>query len=351
MGASHASKGGRRRRYYVSRAALSGRRKEAGSVFRIPAPEIENRVANAVGAHLAARANAIDGCHIDRGDGRGDYAQHESGPTRRQLPSEDDVRNAIDCATVSATRIEILLNESIVSEGQDRVLTLPWMISRRRREIIQGVGEAQRPLRAMRTKARNGFVRALGDTRGWLDELLIDPAQTIESLAIREDKSERSIRMTVSLAFISPVLAEAALEGRLPRGFSVKRLTDLPMLWSSSGAARADSGSSRTWLIHAVFDRLLTLCWGARRFGPTASIVQPGKRNFAGRDWPAILGADHGRMAGIRFADALQLANLSELRRFLSRRKPCRFAGTGWWAMQGSNLRPLPCEGSALPLS
>jgi len=23
----------------------------------------------------------------------------------------------------------------------------------------------------------------------------------------------------------------------------------------------------------------------------------------------------------------------------------------GWWAMQGLNLRPLPCEGSALPLS
>lgn len=22
-----------------------------------------------------------------------------------------------------------------------------------------------------------------------------------------------------------------------------------------------------------------------------------------------------------------------------------------WWAMQGLNLRPLPCEGSALPLS
>ena len=35
----------------------------------------------------------------------------------------------------------------------------------------------------------------------------------------------RSIRMTLSLAFLSPVLAEAAMEGRLPRGF------DLPMLW------------------------------------------------------------------------------------------------------------------------
>jgi site-specific DNA recombinase len=241
MGASHASKGGRRWRYYASRAALTGRRQDAGSVVRIPAPEIENRVADAVGVHLAARANAVDGCHIDRGDGRGDYAitQHESGPMPRDLPSDNDVRNAIDCATVSATRIEIVLNESIVVEGQDRVLTLPWTraSSRRRREIIQGVGEAQRPLRAMRTKARDGFIRALRDARRWLDELLIDPAQTIESLAMREGKSERSIRMTVSLAFISPVLAEAALEGRLPRGFNVKRLTELPMLWSEQWRA------------------------------------------------------------------------------------------------------------------
>lgn len=44
---------------------------------------------------------------------------------RRDLPSENDVRNAIDRATVSATRIEIILNESIIVEGRDRVLTLP----------------------------------------------------------------------------------------------------------------------------------------------------------------------------------------------------------------------------------
>jgi site-specific DNA recombinase len=162
MGASYASKGRRRWRYYVSRAALSGRWKEAGSVVRIPAPEIENRVANAVGAHLAARANAIDGCHIDRGGGPRDCAitQNESARKPRYLPSENDVRNAIDRATVSATRIEIVLADSIIVEGWDRVLTLPWTraSSRRRREIIQGVGEAQRPLRAMRTKARDGFV-------------------------------------------------------------------------------------------------------------------------------------------------------------------------------------------------
>ena len=36
---------------------------------------------------------------------------------------------------------------------------------------------------------------------------------------------------------LSPVLAEAAMEGRLPRGFCVKRLTDLPMLWSEQWRA------------------------------------------------------------------------------------------------------------------
>ena len=294
MGASHASKGGRRWRYYVSRAALSGRKQEAGSVVRIPAPEIENRVASAVGVYLAAPANAIDGCQIDRGDGRGDCAitQHKSGRMRRDLPSDNDVRNAIDRATVSATRIEIILNELIVGEGRDRVLTLPWTrsSSRRRREIIQGVGEAQGPLRAMRTKARDSFIRALRDARRWLDELLIDPAQTIESLAMREHKSERSIRMTVSLAFVSPVLAEAAVEGRLPRGFTVKRLTDLPMLWSEQwravGLREPTSGSSRTRLIHAVFDSLRTLYWRglcfASRFHRAARETEFCRQRLAG---------------------------------------------------------------------
>ena len=52
------------------------------------------------------------------------------------------------------------------------------------------------------------------DAHPWLNELLFDPTQTIESLAVYEGKSERSIRMMLSLAFISPVLAKAAKEGR-----------------------------------------------------------------------------------------------------------------------------------------
>jgi len=60
------------------------------------------------------------------------------------------------------------------------------------------------------TKARDGFVKALRAAHRWLDELLSDPTQSIESLAVREGKSERSIRMMLSLAFLSPVLALVA---------------------------------------------------------------------------------------------------------------------------------------------
>ena len=37
--------------------------------------------------------------------------------------------------------------------------------------------------------------------------------------------------MTLSLAFLAPDIVKAAVEGRLPRGFGLKRLVDLPMAW------------------------------------------------------------------------------------------------------------------------
>jgi hypothetical protein len=219
-----------------SRAALTRRKQEAGSVARIPASEIEGKVACAVGTYLAGQARTIANHHINCGFLGGTVANAQREQIRRppELLTEKDDRDAVERVSVSATRIEILLSESIVSEGQDRLLTLSWTrtSSRRRREITQSVGELKQPPRAMRTKARDGFVKALRAAHRWLDELLSDPTRRIESLAVRESKSERSIRMTLSLAFLSAVLAEAAMEGRLPRGFSIKRLTELPMLWS-----------------------------------------------------------------------------------------------------------------------
>jgi len=89
----------------------------------------------------------------------------------------------------------------------------------------------------MRIKARAVLNDALRDAHRWLDELTTDSRQTSESIAAREKKTERSIRMTMALAFLSPALVKAAIDGRLPRGFGIKRLMDLPMAWSDQWSA------------------------------------------------------------------------------------------------------------------
>ena len=53
----------------------------------------------------------------------------------------------------------------------------------------------------------------------------------------RSGKTDRSIRMTLSLAFLAPDIVKAAVEGRLPRGYGVKRLVDLPMGWADQWGA------------------------------------------------------------------------------------------------------------------
>jgi hypothetical protein len=68
-----------------------------------------------------------------------------------------------------------------------------------RREIVQGKGEPRSPIRPMRVRARAVFAESLRNAYRWLDDLVIDPNQTIELIPAREGKSERSIRMTLSL--------------------------------------------------------------------------------------------------------------------------------------------------------
>ena len=132
-------------------------------------------------------------------------------------------------------RATIRIQLSEVAEGPDsaRILTLPWTRSSRcrKREILQGATDASAHARPMPANARAILIEALRDAHRWLAGLLSDPRLTLESLASREGKTVRSIRMTLSLAFLAPQIVKAAVEGRLPRGFGLKRLVDLPMAW------------------------------------------------------------------------------------------------------------------------
>jgi site-specific DNA recombinase len=204
MSPTWARKGSKRWRYYVSQAALQDDRSKAGSIVRVPGADVEALVAEALGNLSPDRA-----------------------------ASQTDIRNLIDRVVIGGATIRIQLSE--VAEGTDstRILTVPWTRPSpyRKREIIQGANDAKTYARPMRANARTILIEALGDAHRWLTELLSDPRQTLESLASEEGKTERSIRMTLSLAFLAPEIVKAAVEGRLPRGFGLKRLVDLPMAW------------------------------------------------------------------------------------------------------------------------
>jgi site-specific DNA recombinase len=131
------------------------------------------------------------------------------------------------------------LTDAIANEDQNRFLTIRWTppSSSRRREVIQGEGDQSPLIRPMRVKARAGLGEGLRKAHCWLDELLDDPRQSIETIAAREGKTERSIRMTLSLAFLAPDIVKAAVVGRLPLGFGVTRLVDLPMAWADQWIA------------------------------------------------------------------------------------------------------------------
>jgi site-specific DNA recombinase len=139
----------------------------------------------------------------------------------------------IDRVTIGHTAIQVQLSDHGEAEVGARTLTLPWSPPSPycKREIIQGVSDANAGARPMRANARAILIDALGDAHRWLDELLSDPLQTFDVLALREGKTERSIRMNLSLTFLAPDIVKAAIEGRLPRGFGLKRLVDLPLAW------------------------------------------------------------------------------------------------------------------------
>jgi site-specific DNA recombinase len=150
-----------------------------------------------------------------------------------------DLRAAVEHITIRRTALDIQLVQEIAGEAPDHILLVPWTPPSpyRRREIIEGEGEQFAAVQPMRTQARVVLVGALRDAHRGLDELTTDPTRTIESIAAPEKKTERSIRMTTSLAFLSPDLVKAAIDGRLPRGFGTKRLMDLPMTWSEQWSA------------------------------------------------------------------------------------------------------------------
>jgi DNA invertase Pin-like site-specific DNA recombinase len=214
MTPSHARKNGKRYRYYLSSALSQSRAEHAGSVRRISAPEIETLVIDAVRKRLNEPTPATDYDLINTNVGR---------------------------VEVQAAQIVIKLarkgDRTTNRKPNSAILYVPWKKTdlKRRREIIAPATSGH-DVRPIRSETRLALVTSIACGRRWLDEIVTGVVADVEQIAAREKCGVRQVNLTISLAFLSPTLVKAAIDGRLPRGIGIARLRDAPAEWSKQHA-------------------------------------------------------------------------------------------------------------------
>ncbi len=212
MTPTYAMKHGVRYRYYVSAVLAQGNKSDAGSVRRVAAHEIEERVVSAL------RANGLL-CHAD-------------------ADPREVLHVVVDRITIASTEITLIVRGDASDTRQPEPIRIPWIPPdhRRRRSMAApttGSGSSEPPSRSViRAEARARLLIAVAAARKWLDELVQGDVRDLDEIAKRGARSERSVRMILSHAFLSPEIVSAAIRGTLPRGSGLSDMTDLPMDWS-----------------------------------------------------------------------------------------------------------------------
>jgi site-specific DNA recombinase len=213
MTPSHVRKRGIKYRYYLSSTLLQGQVRRPGSISRVPASDIEALITRSVREHLKP-SDPIDD---------------------RSL-----IANYVARIEVQQERLIIQLAQIEKSRRAQGASTLyvPWhkTPATRRREMLLPASVPPQQARSIRSETRATLIASIARGRRWLNELIDDAKTNVESIARRERCSVRQVNMTISLAFLAPVLVKAAIEGRLPRGIGVTRLRDAPVEWSRQQA-------------------------------------------------------------------------------------------------------------------
>ena len=210
MTPTHAQKNGARYRYYVSCVLLQGQKQHAGSVARVSALDVEQAVVAALGAEDASRASA-------------------------ESPTSSTLGGLERCERIVVRKHSIDI--SLAEDGSQpaRIITVPWAPAGhyRKREIVIPAGLRRHDIfRPIRAEARARLLEGIAKARLWVDEIVSGKVTGTDVIARREALSERSIRMTLNLAFLAPDVVKAAESGTLPHGLGLSQITDLPMKWS-----------------------------------------------------------------------------------------------------------------------
>ena len=228
---------------------MQSRDRGASAIHRLPAAALETAVVNAL--RLALEEHGPQGPGIDASKNSGPIGCpviEAAQPQILQFRSSDASQSQvlIDAHLVRVVVLSDRLHVEYRADPKDRseteTLSIPWIkpAARVRRALLEPSASTALS-RPMESDERNRLIRSIASARAWLEELVKGSVGDVAELAIRENRTPRSIRMTLSLAFLDPALIDAACAGTLPRGYGVTRLMDLPARFADQWRAGSDT--------------------------------------------------------------------------------------------------------------
>lgn len=249
---SHAAKGGKRYRYYVSRGLITDPGRTSEPSWRLPAVELERLVVGQIGEFLCdqSRLWALSK------EAKLSHQEAVSALKWANKLAQDWLRgpegagrplilHLVKRMVVHANRIVIelswagLLRE--LSEGEavqsctkevdsTIALSIPCQFRRRGMEmrlVIEGqAGGEARPDATL--------IAALVRAHAWWQELCGGKSRSIKHIADREGSDERYVARNLKLAFLAPDINAAILEGRQPPQLTADaliKMLNLPYSW------------------------------------------------------------------------------------------------------------------------
>jgi site-specific DNA recombinase len=246
---THARKGERKYRYYVSRNFPAQGLAPSRVGWRLPARELEHRVAAAVGEMLGDESAVMEAAQkTDINSSQVDRVLHAARTWRHQLQSEAEQTSAIgalvDRVELKSDGIRVSIKPIASAEKSraqlpDQVAiarSFPMQLKRRGVELRLIVGDHNRSAAIVDLSLLNAVARA----HRWFDEISTRKARSLAAIAAREGLAVRYVGRLIRLAFLAPDIVESIVEGRQPTTLTAEALTrriELPLSWCSQRTA------------------------------------------------------------------------------------------------------------------
>ena len=243
---SHARKGERRYRYYISRRLTIGPAHRVHDGWRLPAAEIERTVAVAAQQLLTddpAIATAVEeaGTAVNRIPSILEITRAWSGKLRSSTEAAAALAALVHRVELSRDGLRLSLKVPMPAAGAgndppwaDAIVTrfIPLQLKRRGAELRLIVPDAHTP----RPKVDLALLKAVGRARRWFDQLASGRATSLAAIASQEGISVRYVGRLIRLAFLAPPLVEMIAQGRQPAELTAEMLTRrviLPLEWAA----------------------------------------------------------------------------------------------------------------------